>query len=100
MRSGSYDKMRTGSLEPNQSSGDFEPNRLLETLNQTCSTATLNRTSSPHATILPKVEIPLFEGVNPPRWVRRCNKYFLAHNTSYQQKVEVAYLFLKEIAGV
>lgn len=47
-----------------------------------------------------KVEILLFEGINPTVWVRWCSKYFLVRGTLDELKIKVAYHFLGEVADV
>lgn len=50
--------------------------------------------------VLPRVEIPMFEGINPRAWVRRCVKYFMVNGTPENRRVEAASLFLGDVADL
>ena len=38
--------------------------------------------SNPISSLMPKMEIPLFEGNNPQWWMRRCEKVFNLYNVA------------------
>lgn len=38
----------------------------------------------------PKIEFPVFEGMNPREWIKKCRKYFSLCKVPDSQKLDVA----------
>ncbi|XP_038999500.1 uncharacterized protein LOC120125070 [Hibiscus syriacus] len=47
-----------------------------------------------------KIELSIFEGLNPRGWLQKCLKYFSLCNIAYEQRVEVATMYLAGKAEV
>lgn len=49
-------------------------------------------------TINPKIEFPKFNGSNPRIWTKKCCRYFTLCRIPYEQKVNLAFLYMIERA--
>ena len=46
---------------------------------------------------LPKMQIPLFDGISPRWWIRRCERFFQYYNVIECQKVNIAAAYLNDM---
>ncbi|XP_026459437.1 uncharacterized protein LOC113360105 [Papaver somniferum] len=49
---------------------------------------------------IPKIEFPKFDGTNPRSWIRKCRNFFLLHNMSDPQMVNIASMYLEGKADI
>jgi len=48
--------------------------------------------------LMPRLEIPKFEGRRPMWWVRRCDRFFQFYKVSDEQKVNLVATYLNDTA--
>ena len=49
--------------------------------------------------LMPKLEIPLFDGKNPRWWIKRCQNFFQFYNIPKFQKINLASAYLNDTAN-
>ncbi|CAA0825193.1 Eukaryotic aspartyl protease family protein [Striga hermonthica] len=58
------------------------------TFHETDTSQTTNHTTTLSGT--PKIDLPSFDGSNPPAWIARAEQFFLVHHTPVAEKVPIA----------
>lgn len=53
---------------------------------------------NPQHTSMPRLEIPMFEGIESRWWIRRCERFFQYYNITECQKISLAANYLKDMA--
>lgn len=49
---------------------------------------------------LPMWELPCFASQEPKVWIRKCERYFIQYRVDNEQRVELAALYLNDVAEV